>query len=149
MPFFTLQIVPQGPLVTAGIGVSEARKAALVAANVAVPNLVQIRALIDTGASDTCVDPSVLLSLALTPTGVVKVNTPSTGSQPHDTDQYDVSLLIPGAVATHPPLMVQNLPVISAELLVQQGFHALIGRDVLSMCLLEYNGVTKMFSLAY
>jgi hypothetical protein len=108
------------------IGVSQARRAALAGANQPIPNNVQIRGLIDTGASNTCVDPSVLTTLGLTPTGSVTVNTPTTGTQPATADQYDVSLLIPSASQTQPPLVVGNLPVMCAELLVAQGFHALI-----------------------
>lgn len=131
------------------ISVSAARRDALIAAGQPVPDPERITALIDTGASGTCVDPSILQALALTPTGVATVNTPSTGSKPHIADQYDVLLVVPGALQTHEPLVIPNMPVISAELLVAQGFHALIGRDVLSMCLLEYNGPTRSFSLAY
>lgn len=150
MPYFTLQItVPGGPILNGFIGVSLARRNALVAANQAVPNPAQIRGLIDTGASGTCVDPSVLTILGLSPTGSVTVNTPSTGNQPHVADQYDVSLLIPGALATHAPLTVPNLPVMCAELLTAQGFHALIGRDILSRCLFSYNGAMGLFTLAY
>jgi hypothetical protein len=85
----------------------------------------------------------------LTPTGVATVNTPSTGNQPHVADQYDVSIFVPGAAPGHPPLVVANIPVICAELLQSQGFHALIGRDVLSLCVLIYNGTTNLFMLAY
>ena len=149
MPYFTLQLSPQGPLLNAFIGVSEARRGALTAAGLPIPSAVHIRALIDTGASNTCADPSVLQTLGLTPTGVVTVNTPSTGSQPHNADQYDVSLIVPGSGPTHAPLIVNNLPVICAELVLQQGFHALVGRDILAQCLLEYNGATGLFTLAY
>jgi len=149
VPFFTLNLSPQGPLVNAMIGVSGERRKALQTAKQAIPAPQPIRALIDTGASGTCVDPSVLQALALTPTGIVTVNTPSTGPQPHSAEQFDVSLFIPGALLTTPPLTIQNLPVISAELLASQGFHALIGRDILSMCLLVVNGQIKNFSLSY
>lgn len=148
MPLFTLQIVPQGPIVRAYIGVSVARREALAAQSQAVPNPVPIFALIDTGASNTCVDPSVLAQLDLTPTGQVSVNTPSTGSAPVVTDQYDVSIFIPGALETHPPLTRQNVGVILSEL-VPQGIHALIGRDVLAECLLTYNGPSGTFTLSY
>lgn len=77
---------------------------------------------------------------------------PSTGSQPHNADQYDVSLIVPGSGPTQAPLIVNNLPVICAELVLQQGFHALVGRDILAQCLLEYNGatgLTGLFTLAY
>ena len=103
----------------------------------------------DTGASGTCVDPSVLQGLGLTATGKVSVNTPSTGSQPHEADQYDISLVVPGAVPTHLPLTIGNLPVICADLLQQQGFHVLIGRDVLALCILVYNSQVGLFTLGY
>jgi len=138
----------QGPILVAYVGVSNARRVALVAAKQQIPNPIQVRALVDTGASGTCVDPSILKTLSLTPTGSATVNTPSTGSTPHTADQYDVSIIVPGAGPTHAPLNVPNLPVICADLL-PQGFHALIGRDILSLCLLSYNGTTSLFTLAY
>lgn len=134
---------------TAFVGVSHAKRTALVAAKQPVPNVAQVLALVDTGASGTCVDPSVLQSLALTPTGSAMVNTPSTGAQPVSADQYDVSIFVPGSDATQAPLVVPNLPVICAELLLAQGFHVLIGRDILSRCLLSYNGTAGQFTLAY
>jgi hypothetical protein len=131
------------------VGVSNARRTALLAAGQDVPDPIKIRGLVDTGASGTCVDPSVLTTLGLTPTGSVTVNTPSTGSQPHTADQYDVSLAIPSAFPSHVPLLVANLPVLCAELFAAQGFHALIGRDILSLCLFHYDGISKLFTLAY
>jgi len=149
LPHFTLQITPQGCLLNALVGVSEARKAALIASSSVPPAAVPIRALVDTGASGTCVDPSVLETLALTATGKVSVNTPSTGTQPHEADQYDISLVVPGADPTHLPLSIGNLPVICAELLLPQGFHALIGRDVLSRCVFVYNSLVGLYTVCY
>ena len=149
MPHFTLQLINEGPLVTAIAAASQARVAALTAAGQPVPNAVPMRALIDTGASCTCIDPSVLTSLQLAPTGTVTLNTPSTGSQPHVAYQYDISLVIPGPSAGHAPLVFQNLAVCCTELLVAQGFHALIGRDVLQHCVMTYNGSAGFFTLAY
>ena len=63
-------------------------------------------------------------------------------------DQYDVSLAI-HATAGHPPLIHHTIPVLKSELLVAQGFHALIGLDVLSACLFTYDGRNGIFSLAY
>lgn len=43
-----------------------------------------------------------------------------------------------------------TLAVVEAQLLlVVQGFHALIGRDLLSGCLFTYNGTTNQFTLAF
>ena len=130
------------------IGVSQARRNALVAAGQPVPNPVNIQGLIDTGASGTCVDPSVLTALGLTPTGSTMMNTPSTGAQAVPVDTYDVSLII-YATAQHPPLVHHTVPVMCSELLNVQGIHALIGRDILKGCLLTYDGMAGLFSLAF
>lgn len=119
------------------------------AAGQPVPRPVRIRALVDTGASCTCIDPSVLAELKLTPTGSVSVNTPSTGATPHTADQFDVALLIPGPDPAAAPLVFDTIPVVSSELLNAQGFHSLIGRDILDLCLFNYNGAVRLFTLAY
>ncbi len=136
-------------MLTAYLGVSQARRAALIAANQPIPLLQQITSLIDTGASCTSVDPSVIAALNLQPTGSASVLTPSTGMTPHQTSQYDVALMIPGPNAQAAPLIFQTVAVISAQLLQAQGFHALIGRDILNRCLPEYNGTLGVFTLAY
>lgn len=148
MPHFTLQISPEGPILTAIVTVSQPKLAALQAAQQPVPTPVTIRALVDTGASCTCIDPSVLQSLQLTPTGSASVHTPSTGAVPAAADQYDVGLAIFAAV-NQAPLFLQTVPVIAAELLQAQRIHALIGRDILQQCMLHYNGTTGTFSLAF
>jgi hypothetical protein len=135
-------------MIAAVVGVSQARGNALLQAGQPVPEPIKIQAMIDTGASGTCIDPSVLDQLNLTPTGSIQVNSPTTGTQPVVADQYDVSLVIfcgPGQI----PLAHFTLPVLKSELLVAQGFHALIGRDVLRGCLLSYDGANGLFSLAY
>lgn len=148
MPYLNLQISPDGPLCDAVFGVSSARRLALQTAGQTIPKAIRVRALIDTGASCTCVDPSVSQDLSLVPTGQAQMATPSTGTtQVHYANQYDVSILIP-----HPtlaPLIFQTVAVAEAELLLPQGFHALIGRDVLETCLLIYDGQNGLFTLAY
>ena len=79
MPHFTLNLDASGPVVNAGVSVSEGRRQALLAANEPVPEIQVIRALIDTGASFTSIDPAVLAALNLTPTGTIDIVTPSTG----------------------------------------------------------------------
>ncbi len=146
---FTLQIDSAGPVLQALVAVSNPRRTALGKAGQPVPNPVPIRALVDTGASCTCVDPTVLKDgLKLTPTGSVSVNTPTTGATPHDAEQYDIALYIP-AVAGQPVLVFETIPVVSSVLLSSQGFHALIGRDILQQCLFIYNGATGTFTLGY
>lgn len=148
MPYFTRQVAPNGGLILAAtVGVSQARRTALVAANESIPNLVPVQALVDTGAGCTCVDPSVLKQLKLTPTGITSVSTPSTGANPAKVNQYDVAIII--QTAQNLPLLVfQNIPVVESELAFQ-GFQMLLGRDILSRCLLVYDGINRIFSLAY
>jgi hypothetical protein len=84
---------------------------------------------------------------SLTPTGSVSVNTPSTGATPHQAEQFDVTLAIPAP--NGPPLIFYAVPVVASDLLAAQGFHALIGRDILNRCLFAYNGDASLFTLAY
>ena len=113
-----------------------------------IPPLFQARGLVDTGASCTCIDPAIITALSLQPTGKSTVNTPTTGAQPKTVDQYDVSLIIlatQGEAALYRP----TVAVVEAELFLMQGFHALIGRDILSRCQLTYNGQRSFYTLAY
>lgn len=73
--------------------------------------------------------------------------TPSTGNTPVDADTYDISLMIPAG--NQFPLMIHNMPVSACVLYQAQGIHALLGRDVLSRCVLTYNGDINLFILAW
>jgi aspartyl protease len=148
VPHFTLPVGPNGPVVRAYIAVSKPRGKALKAAGLPIPAAVPIDALLDTGASCTCVDRSVLEQLSLTPTGSVSVATPSTETTPELKDQYDVALIIPDGGA---PLILETIPVVASSLFALQGFHALIGRDILNECVFVYagRGGVQVFTLAY
>jgi len=148
VPHFTLNIDPGGPIVNALVQVSEGRRTALQAQGLAIPGGKAIRALIDTGASFTSVEPSVLQELGLTPTGTIDIVTPSTGQNVHTTETYDIDFAL-YAGPNDPPLSMANLRVAACELFLKQGIHALIGRDVLSRCIFIYNGEPQIFSLAF
>ena len=118
------------------------------------PPPVSGRALIDTGASCSCVDPAVTDALGLELRGWQDLVTPSTGrAKTHSAPEYDVSIIIPPGNPGDERLIIASLPVVHSELLVRQGIHALIGRDVLVRCILSYNGSgvggTGYFSLAW
>ncbi len=66
---------------------------------------------------------------------------------PVDADTYDVNLSILNRGAQ--PLLFENMEVTASDLLFAQGFHALVGRDILSQCILIYNGSNDMFTLSY
>jgi hypothetical protein len=148
MPHFTLNIDVRGPVVNAQINVSEGRRTALEVQNTAIPPPRVVRALIDTGASFSSVEPTVLASLGLTPTGTIDFVTPSTGQAVVTTDTYDVDVVIYKG-PNDPPLSMPNLRVAACQLFLRQGIHALIGRDILSKCVLIYNGEVNMFTLAF
>jgi hypothetical protein len=148
VPHFTLLIEPRGPIANAGVSVSEGRRTALLAQNQPIPAPQFIRALVDTGAGFTSIDPTVLTSLGLTPTGTIDIVTPSTGQGVHTTDTYDVDFTI-GAGPQDTPLVIPNLRIAASDLFLQQGIHALIGRDILQRCILIYNGATSFFCLSF
>jgi predicted aspartyl protease len=149
MPHFTLAVDANGPIVNAGVSVSEGRRAALIAQGQPVPGMRTIRALVDTGASFTSIEPQVLQALNLTPTGTIDIVTPSTGSGVHTTETYDIDFIIGGPDASAIPLSIPNLRIAASELFLHQGIHALIGRDILGRCILVYNGSINHFSLCF
>ena len=145
MPTITRNISPQGPLLDVFLDISQARKNTLTKAGVAIPKPVQVTALIDTGASCTCIEPSVIHSLNITPTGSGVVSTPLTGKNPQICNKYDISVLL-----IHPEINYQigAIPVMESKVF-GKGIHALLGRDVLSKCLFIYNGVNQQYTISF
>ena len=149
MSHLTVAIDPAGgPILPVSVTPSRARREALLAAGLDIPPESSIRALVDTGASCTCIDPAVVAALGLPAHGSVPIHTPSTGSTPHLADEYDVCLVVPGAGTHHVPLTLDGVPVVAADLAIQ-GIHAIIGRDVLKDCIFIYNGTEGDFTLAF
>jgi len=107
----------------------------------------RIRALIDTGASMTAVDPSVIEHLQLVPTGSGQIHTASSGDIPHACYQYDVALAI---FMDSPEVHVVSMTIPVMEIpLAQAGFQALIGRDVLSYGIMFYSGDRAQLTLSF
>jgi hypothetical protein len=146
MPHISLPIGPNGPVLDFFVGASTPRQSALRRAGLPVPSPIRVKGLIDTGASCTSIDPTVLKSLGLVATGTIQVHTPSTSKgQPHLTNQFDISIILPHAKMNW---QFHAVPVIEAEL-SHQGIQALLGRDILSKCLFTYDGQSAMFALAF
>ena len=145
MPHFTLQIVPEGPVISLLVGLSAPRIAALRQANLPIPQAVVLRCLLDTGASGTCIDAAAIAPLGLTPTGTTLISTPSTGGTPHQCLTYDVGMMF-----VHPGgnRFFGTVAVVATDFLTQT-IDGLVGRDVLSSCLFVYDGAARIFSIAF
>ena len=146
MPHLTLEISQRGPLLQFMVGASGPRQQALIRAAQVVPQPIPITGLIDTGASCTSIDSSVLRQLAIPSTGTTQVHTPSTqAGVPHVANLYDISLILVHPLITR---TFTAVPVTESQL-IHQGIQALIGRDILSWCLFTYDGVSKTFCLGF
>jgi hypothetical protein len=101
-------------------------------------------ALIDTGASRTCVDDDVIRKLKINPIGEAKTTTAAGVRQNR---LYPAHLNFPTA-----KMHIEFSSVIGVDLKMQkfnnQAIIALLGRDVLSSMLFVYNGPAGMFTLA-
>jgi len=138
MPSLTTTIGPDGPVVDLGAILSYPRHASHEGGGLTNPPPCVIRGLIDTGASCTCIDKTVVAKLCLTPTGTTPIHTPSTGGTPLMANQYDIVLfLFMDMAKAH--LISINIAVIEADFSMQN-IDALLGRDVLAKLSLFYNG---------
>lgn len=103
-----------------------------------IPQL-RVTALIDTGASCTCIDLTLPPQLNLISRDYINVRTPS-GISEHFT--YDIGFMLPQQLGHK----MSFIEVTGADL-KEQGFEVLIGRDILSTCTLIYNGSDNSFQL--
>jgi hypothetical protein len=102
--------------------------------------------LIDTGASRTNVEKSVLNRLGLEPVGDEFVHTASTAGKPKQVGAYAVQLFFAGVPGGQ---LAADLRVVEAEGLVALGVEVLLGRDVLGGFLLFFNGPEGRFTIAF
>lgn len=98
----------------------------------------KVIALIDTGASGSCINNEIATELGLIARDVVKVGTPSgLTNQPI----YDLGFALPSL--TNSIMPIQGL----GSDLEAQPYDALIGRDILRECTLIYNGWDNSYQL--
>jgi hypothetical protein len=128
------------------VGVSVPRNQALVAAGHTPPPQILAKLVVDTGASLTSIDCTILTQLGIPATGKVPIHTPSTQGVPHLADQYDVSIGIYGVSALiH---SVPALPVVDGKFKAQ-GIDGLLGRDVLAVARLTYCGADGFYLMSF
>jgi predicted aspartyl protease len=133
------------PVLTLYVAPSASRIAALHASGEEPPPPVEVRALVDTGATRTVIQRSVLASLGLDPVGVERVHTASTGSEPREVGAFMVQLFIAGLRGG---TLAQDLRAVEAENLSGLAVEVLLGRDVIDRFLLFLNGPEGRFTLA-
>ena len=119
-------------------------------AGVELKQALNLEALIDTGASVTGIDESVLNQLGYPPIGVSSLSTPSGTSQ---TYVYMVRLVIPSQKdprfpANIPRIIIDNVRAIAVKL-GEQPYKVLLGRDILSNMIMVYNGPQALITLGY
>lgn len=149
MPHLSGQVTLWGPLINVLVGVSGPRGAALTAAGQPIPAPVVARMVVDTGASLSAVDCTILQQLGLQPTGQIALHTPSTQGVPHSANQFDVSLTIYGAVpGSLPVYAAQALPVVDGSF-KPQGIDGLVGRDVLAGARMIYGGPDSWYGISF
>lgn len=95
--------------------------------------------LIDTGATNSCIDLDIAKQLNL-----IARDKRMVGNANGEAEQfmYDVGFKLP-----LPTIQILPLQVFGADL-SKQPYKALIGRDLLKSCILVYNGITNSWSLS-
>lgn len=134
-----LALERRGPRIQVTVGLSEHIANQLLQQGKSLPNPVSGLALIDSGASRTCIDETSALSLKLPVINVVNV-----ASASHAFTKRNV---YPARLEAIGFSMIFNVQAIGAPL-ASQGLIALIGRDILKFCTLFYNGVTGQLTLS-
>lgn len=130
----------QGPCVQVSIGLAQSIASQLLQQGQTLPKPISGIALIDTGASSTCIDSNVAQQLQLPVVNVVNVASASHTSTKQNV--YPIQIEVVGL-----PISIEAPNAIGAAL-NSQGLIALIGRDVLQHCTLFYNGITGSFTLS-
>ncbi len=128
----------RGPVIQVTVTLEQNAGQALVSQGKALPVPKAGLALIDTGASNTCIDEQAAKEL-----GLPVIDVASMLSATHEKVPCNV---YPVLIST--PIVGLNSPRTMGAALAAQGLLVLIGRDVLQSCTLFYNGVTGQFTLS-
>lgn len=146
MAHFSVAIGPKGPILYVYIALSAPRLAALKTAGAPMPAPQLVEMLIDTGASHTNIDSTVVKALGLSPTGTIPMLTPSTGATPVVVPTYDVGMAIPGFAGAQHLIGIHSVSECDFS---AQGIGGLLGRDVLSAARLTYSGPDSSCYLSF
>ena len=132
-------LAQSGPLVPTTLMVSDSHRQALARQGTQVPDAINGFALIDTGASGTCVDQQVATKAGLPI--IDKTMMTSASHAEHEVPVFTGKLVIPEFTDI-------NLEYVLGANLAGQNLIALIGRDLLQSAVLVYNGTHGTVSLS-
>ncbi len=132
-------LLQRGPVVQVSVSVGQVIAQQVLQKGGSLPAPVAGLALIDTGATTTCIDEEAAQALKLPAIDVVTVASASHASS--EQNVYPISIEVVGL-----PIVVNAARAIGAAL-KSQGLLVLIGRDVLQSCVLVYNGPAGQFTL--
>ena len=134
-----------GPVLQVEVSVPTALSKFLASKERPVPQPLTGWALIDTGATRSCADATVLTKLGLSPIGVVEAGTAGGKIRQY---LYPAKLRFPGE-----GLEIEFTSLIGVDLrgqkIADRELIVLLGRDVLSRCVLVYNGPGGFFTVAF
>ena len=130
----------RGPCIQVTVGIARSMATQLLQQGQILPQPISGLALIDTGASATCIDEAVAQQLQLPVVDTVMMASASHASTPQNV--YPIQIEVVGL-----PFIIDAPRAIGAAL-DNQELLLLIGRDVLQQCTLFYNGVTGEITLA-
>jgi hypothetical protein len=137
MARLTLLLDPRGrPLVSLLIGISKPRRLFLESRGLPSPQTLTVTALVDTGASDLCLDRSVVSKLGLQPTETRRMLTASSGALGVLEDAY----VVEASLADNPGLWKSKHTVAIQHDLSGLGVEAIFGRAQLRKLKFVYHG---------
>jgi predicted aspartyl protease len=130
----------RGPVIQVTISLAQASAQTLLQGGKTAPAPVSGLALIDTGASDTCIDNAAAQTMGLPVIDVVTITSATHVNEPCNV--YPISIEVAGV-----PIVIEAPRVLGANL-AAQGLLLLIGRNVLQSCNFIYNGVAGTITLS-
>ncbi len=139
-----LAIGPDGPVLSVVVGHSAAFTAQMQRQGRWVPAAMPFDFLIDTGASICVVDPQLVAALSLPLRSGPQATIVSAGTSVN-VSQYDCSLFVADTTGSGLDLRMAN--VIVSEIALNRPYAGLIGRPLLRLAELVYNGPRATFYL--
>jgi len=135
-----------GPIVPVEISIPGALAELYTKQGHALPQPKAGLALVDTGASASCVDDEVITQLGVNPIRTAEIHG-SAGQ--HQVNVYPAHLRFPSMPNFEIEFSAAFGVNINAQKVGDQPIIALLGRDLLTHCELTYNGTLGMFTLAF